>query len=356
MMDTPPIADTSRESEIRSHFRDQSEICETMGSPLTASVCRILAEALDRGTATGRRVLDWPGKPRSDAVSLRLVGALHRLVLGGRDRELAAAYPPRPFDGEALRQVVLGAIARHDEELCRALDTPPQTNEIARSAMLYPGLLAVARQTGLPLDIREIGSSAGLNLLFDRFGYDYGGKSAGWEASPVRLAPEIRGLPIPLDGTLEIRSRAGSDIAPVEVTDPAALLRLRSFVWADQTERLRRLDDAVAIAGREPYAMTRADAADFVRDELAARQPGAAFVLFHSIMWQYMPPATRRAIEGALDRAGASATTRAPLAWLRMEPADSAATAATLSMTLWPDCRTRQLARCDYHGRWIEWL
>ena len=353
MKDTAAVA---RESEIRVHFREQGRICEAMGSPLSASVCAILADMLDHGTATGRRALAWQGNPRGDALSLRLLGGLHRLVLGGKDDELVAAYPPNVIAEDGLRRALAGALARHDAGLCEALDAPPQTNEIARSAMLFPGFLAITRETGLPLDIREIGSSAGLNLLFDSFRYDYGGVPAGRAASPVHLRPETRGAAIPLAGDLLVRSRAGSDIAPVDISDPAARLRLRSFVWADQKERLRRLDDAIAIAEREPCAMTRADAAGFVRGELAARRPGAAFVLFHSIMWQYLPRETRRDIEATLDRAGRSAKADAPVAWLFMEPANATATAATLALTIWPDGRRRELALCDFHGRWIEWL
>lgn len=356
MTDTFSTSPGERDSEVRAHFHEQAKVSDAMGSPLTAAVCRIIADTLDTTTATGRRTLEWPGSPRPDVLSLRLAGGLHRLVLGGHDADLVAAYPPHPFDEERLRRAVLGALLRHDAALCEALDAPPQTNEIGRSAMLYPGLLTVARETGLPLDVREIGSSAGLNLLFDRFNYRYGDDAAGWDASPVKLAPETRGRRIPLDGTIEVRSREGSDIAPIRLSDPAARLRLRSFVWPDQTARLQRLDHAISLVDHEPYVLTQSDAADFVRAQFAARQPGAAFVLFHSIMWQYMPDATKRDIENALDTAGASATRDAPLAWLRMEPADNPETGATLSLTLWPDGRTRRLARCDYHGRWIEWL
>ena len=84
-----------------------------------------------------------------------------------------------PLDAAVLARMLPGAIARHDAALGRALDSAPQTNEIARSAMLLPGFLQVARETGLPLDICEIGSSGGLNLLFDRFSYDFDGTQMG---------------------------------------------------------------------------------------------------------------------------------------------------------------------------------
>ena len=344
------------EAAIRRHFLIQSDACESLGSPFTASVCRVLAKVLDKTTAIGRRVLSWPGNPRDDALSLRFCGGLHALVLSGADPALASAYPPHAMDAANLAGIIADAIARNDAGLGQAMDSPPQTNEIARSAMLLPGFLAIARETGLPLDICEIGSSAGLNLLFDRFAYDFGGNGWGDRNSPVRLAPEIRGGAPRLDGNIAIASRTGSDIRPIDIADPAERLRLRSYVWADQTLRLARLDAAIGLAEQNPYHLEQADAARFVEQKFASRKAGTAQVLFHSIMWQYLGDATRQAITATLFKAAEAATRDTPIAWLRMEPLDTRQPHAMLSLTLWPGGETRHLAKCDYHGRWIEWM
>lgn len=336
-------------------FGKQAEACDALGSPFTARLCRLLPGLLDAATETGRRVLAWPGDPRADALPLRLCGGLHRLVIAGRDPALAAAYPPNDVGDDALSAAVAAALRRHDAALSAALDSPPQTNEIARSGMLLPGFLAVARQTGLPLALAEIGSSGGLNLLFDRFSYRYGALSWGDPASPVRIEPEARPVPPPLDGEIAVASRHGCDIAPIDVATTEGRTRVRSYVWADQDARLRRLDGAIALARLHPFSLEKADAADFVARRIAARPPGAAFVLFHSIMWQYLPRGTKDAIIGLLDEAGARATRAAPLARLRMEPRDPRDGWATLSLTTWPGGETRRLAKCDFHGRWIEW-
>jgi hypothetical protein len=133
-------------------------------------------------------------------------------------------------------------------------------------------------------------------------------------------------------------------------------VRLQSYVWPDQTLRLQRLRGALELAAANPPHVERADAIDFVERQLAARRPDAAFVLFHSIMWQYLPAATRSRLEQILQQAGQSARADAPIAWLRMEPDDSGAPHAMLALTLWPGGQTRELAHCDYHGRWIEWI
>jgi hypothetical protein len=350
------LSESEKEATIRNHFVHQAAGCDGLGSPFTARLCRALSRCIDRSTATGRRVLDWPGHTRHDALSLRLCGGLHALVLSGQDGELSAVYPPAETDEETLVRTLPGAIARNDEWLQRSLDSAPQTNEIARSGMLLPGFLAIARETGLPLALHEIGSSAGLNLLFDRFHYHYGDAEWGDVNSPVRLAPKVRGTAPQLDGTIEVLFRQGSDIAPINVADEADRLRLRSYIWADQTQRLLRLDAAIELAADVPFSLEKADAALFVKQRLGKLRPGSVFVLFHSIMWQYMPETTKKAIEAALSEAGRAASSGAPVAWLRMEPADTRDPYATLSLTLWPVGETRRLARCDYHGRWIEWI
>jgi hypothetical protein len=320
-------------SAVLSNFAKQASACDDLGSPFTARLCRLLPGMLDPATVTGRRVLDWPGNPLADALALRLCGGLHALVLADADAELSAVYPPNDPDDEALAKALAGAIRRNDEFLAAFLDSPPQTNETARAGMLLPGFLLIARETGLPL----------------------AGRFWGPTGSPARLAPEVRGTPPPLVGDLQVSERAGSDIAPIDIFDPAQRLRLRSYVWADQTERLARIDAAIGIASAAPFLLEKADAEQFVRKRLQWRKPGEAFVLFHSIMWQYMPRASKEGVLAALEEAGGEATREAPIARLRMEPLGEAPY-ATLSLTMWPDGETRRLAHCNYHGRWIEWL
>ncbi|RUV74512.1 MAG: DUF2332 family protein [Mesorhizobium sp.] len=344
------------ERDIRDHFLAQARACDRLGSPFTANLCRALAKVLDANTRGGQAVLGWPGNARADGLALRLCGALHALVLTGASERLALIYPPNQTSESEIAAVLPEVIARSADQIIAGLAGAPQTNEIARSAMLLPGFLMVARETGLPLDLCEIGASAGLNLLFDSFHYRYGDAEWGDPASPVRLAPEVRGHAVPLGGAINVRHRAGCDIAPVDAADAAARLRLRSYVWADQTERLARLDAALSLAEKFQPLPVKADAADFVEKALAARQPGGAFVLYHSIMWQYLPRATKDAIAATLEQSGREATAVAPIARLRMEPRDPTKQWAVLSLTLWPGGKTRRLANCDYHGRWIEWI
>ncbi|MBE7184401.1 MAG: DUF2332 family protein [Methylobacterium mesophilicum] len=343
---------------IIGHFEAQARACERLGSPFTAGLCRALAGIIDETTETGRRVLHWDGDPDADALSLRLCGGLHALVLGRRDPVLGAAFPPRAANPFILRALLPATLRNHDRALSRVLDSPPQTNEVARSAMLLPGLLLLARQWSLPLALHEIGASAGLNLGLDRFFYRYGESRWGDPQSPVSLAPELRGAPVPLEGTLRIASRQGSDRAPVSLFVPEQVMRLRSFVWPDQTARLERLDAAVGLAQEARVRVRRADATEAVRRMLAERKEGEGSVLMHSVVWQYLPENTRQAIVDLMVDGGERASAAMPLAWLRMEPARAPAGIephAALTLTTWPGAQTRHLADCDFHGRWIAW-
>lgn len=344
------------EERVRRHFADQAAACDTLGSPFTAHLCRALSSGLDRTTQTGQRVLDWAGDPRADALSLRLCGGLHGLVISGADAALSAVYPPHPSTGDELALALPAALRRNDASLLACLDSAPQTNEISRSAILLSGFLEIARTVGMPLNLFELGSSAGLNLLFDRFHYNFGDQQWGDAASPVRLQPEMRGgLPV-LSGDLQIGSRTGCDIAPINLEDAAHRLRLKSYVWADQEARMARLGSAIELAASADFVVKKADAAAFVRSSLERRPTGRAVVVFHSIVWQYLPEAIKAGITEAMVDAGASASSDAPLAWLRMEPLDTRDAFATLTLTLWPGGETRHLARCDYHGRWLDWI
>jgi hypothetical protein len=340
---------------VQRHFTRQGEVCEAMGSPFTGRLLHLAAARLRPVTPFAEAVLDWPdARMIDDALALRFAGALHALVLSGRDADLAAAYPPADApDDDALWAAVLTALERHDAFLTGFLDHPPQTNETGRAAVLLLGFQQAARETEMPLWMLELGASAGLNQHWDAFRYDLGGESWGPDASPVVLRPEWRGAPPEL-APLDKAAAYACDRNPLDIGDPDAALRLRSYVWPDQAERLRRLDGAIGIALERGVRLARADAADWIAASLALRPGGKATVVYHSVFWQYMPVETQRAVRSAIEVAGDLSDDRAPLCWVRMEPYEEDRRKAALYYTRWPDPERRILAFCDYHGRWIE--
>ena len=228
-----------------------------------------------------------------------------------------------------------------------------QTNEVGRAALLAPGFALIARRGGRALRLLEVGSSAGLLLRWDRYGYVAGGQELGdprsrliFDDAWVEPAPD-------LSGPVVVAERRGCDIAPIDATTDDGRLTLLSFVWPDQLERFARLEAALSIAAEHPVTIDQADAGSWVEQALAQPASGLATVVFHSIVLQYLPPASRRRMRAALERAGAAATAEQPVAWLRMEPATPEA--ADLRLTTWPGGAEEVLATAGYHGRDVRW-
>jgi hypothetical protein len=338
---------------VRQTFLDQAGWCHRLGSPFTGLLCEVLGERLDDTTAIGRRVLGWVGDlgPAGDIVSLRLVGALHALVLKGAAPALALLYPPhRPPDADTLWAAVEPLLTEQVAVIQTFLDSAPQTNEVGRAGPLMVGLLTIAAETGLPLDLYEVGASAGLNLNLDRFSYDLDGVRLGDPASGVKIAPEWIGPPPP-QAEVRVRSARGVDLAPLDVTRQSDRERLMAYVWADQTERLARLQAALAIAQAHPPRLDKGDAAAWVEGELSVKpENGAVRVLFHTVAFQYFPPDTQARIRDQTARIGAQATAAGPFAWLRYELDPELNNAMNLRLTLWPGGEDRVLGIGHPHG------
>ncbi len=344
-------------ADVRAAFANQVAYCRANGAPITARVCEAFEIALDRSTDFGARVLGWRGDPLADALPLRCAGGLHALHLSGTAPEIAPLYAPVAIEIEQSSMLLAYAIAAHEPALLPWLASAPQTNEAGRSANFIAALLWLADR-GLPprFALNEIGSSAGVNLMLARYRYTLGGVSVGPENAPVVLAPEWRGSPQP-DRAIDLVSARGCDVAPVDLSDPAQADRLRAYIWPEHTERFARLDAAIDCARDDAPEIVAADAADFVDAILAAPQDaGTTRVLMHSIVWQYLPQASRKRITAAMTGAGARATADRPLAWISLE-ANRENFRHELRVRHWPDGGANRtwLGSSHAHGRWIDW-
>ncbi len=351
-------------------FRLQAHFCREFESPLYAELLARAADDIEAGGPFAGLLAGWQGRPMPDALPLRLLGAVHRLVLDGAAPELAAYYPSaggavrHPEAWLALRALVAARAA----DLRPALDRQVQTNEVRRSAALLGGFLTVAGRTGLQLRLLEIGSSAGLNLGWDRARYEFAACAMDtppapgatftpvWGAADAALVLRCgwHGARAVLAGGAHVVSRAGCDIAPVDLADADQARRLESFVWPDQLPRLQQLRAAIDVARRDPPRLTRRGAADWLAEQLAAPAAGVATVVFHSIMWWYLSDEERQRVAASLAAAGARATPDAPVAWLRLELQGTPK--GDLRLTQWPGGSEELLGHGDPHGRWVTWL
>ncbi len=336
-------------------FRKQSWHCGALGSPFMEKWCLLMADRLEPDCAVARLLFDWQADPshRASAVPLRFAGAFHALVLQGRDQGLIAAYPPNAYDPEAIWAAVRAAMDTHEDFILDWMQSPPQTNEVRRCNALIPAFHLIASETGLPLRTSEIGVSAGLNLNWDRLGMRIGDQVWGNAASQVQLTPEWRG-PLPPLADVQVVDRAGCDLNPIDPSDPEQRLRLMSYLWADQADRMSRTDAAIELALSNPARIVQQDALSFLADRLANPQPGVAHVIYHSIVWQYLPAEAQAEGARMIAEAGAKSTADSPLFWLTFE-GDNNGEGAGVVLRSWPDGRTRELARADFHGIWVAW-
>jgi hypothetical protein len=342
---------------VLAHFEEQARFCTAYGSPFTGQLIEHMARDLEGGGPIARLVGDWPSNPRVDVVALRLTGALHAAVLTGRDPALAALYPTTCADWrmDDIWPVARAFLEREREWVSAFIQSAPQTNETRRSIALLAGFLAFAKTWDGPIDMLEIGASAGLNLNWDRFAYRTQSWSWG-EASPVVIDTDWHGPPPAIEARPRIRNRAACDLNPLDIRDSAQRLQLKSYIWPDQPDRLARFDGAADLAIAQDARVDRADAAEWLAQKLSRRAADAATIVYHSVFLQYPPRAAREAIVSALEAAGAAATPSAPLAWVRLEPealTDGVENGLRFVVDLhtWPGGARRVLAHTDGHVR-----
>lgn len=336
-------------------FTAQAGSCIRMGSPFMGQLLSILAEHWPYDSALGHKFAQFQGDigPAGHSLPLRIAGGLHALVLNRSAPELAALYPPRTTTYSALQDAVLEALDRHEAFLLDWTNSPPQTNEVRRSAALIAGAHVALQHFDLPIHLSELGASGGLNLMWDHFALHIAETRFGPTDPAVTLTPDWEG-PLPPAAQPVIATRAGVDLNPLDPSRPADLLRLTAYLWPDQPERLRNTRAAAAIAQSTP---DQGDAIDWLTPRLSSAPAGRLHLIQHTVAWQYFPAPVQARGRALIETAGWRATADRPLAWLSMETDGdtSGAIGAALTLRLWPGDLTVQLGRVDFHGRWIKW-
>ncbi|MEX0673396.1 MAG: DUF2332 domain-containing protein [Gaiellaceae bacterium] len=310
-------------SAQRDAFLEQAAHCEGR-SPLYAELCRRFAG----DPRVGALADGW-----GDRVPLQILGGLHYLVLGG----------------EASWDDVDAALEEHGDFLRRFVaEQPVQTNEVQRSWVLLPLFLHAVGSADV--HVVELGASAGLNLLWDRYRYRFRAGEWGPEDAPLVLSGEER-RPLP-DGLLSarpsVRSRIGIDIAPVDVTSAEGARLLRAFVWAGQEERLARLDRAIEALREDPPELVRGDVAEALPGVLERLPPDGVALVFQTALFHMLSEVARTRVREALDTAGrelafvsAGQPRDLPRAWgMRIER---------------PGGRRKFVGHADYHGAWLDY-
>ena len=325
-------------------FRRQAEHFALLGSPIYGLLAGLLAD----DPAPARPIV---GDDVSWDLGLRLFGAVHHHVLLG--------IAPDALSGEWSD--FTAALAAHPASLRRFVEEQGvQTNETQRCVALVPAFLTLALESGLPLDLIELGPSAGLNLVFDRYGYRYAEGDFGDPGARLTFEANERGR-VPLSllrAPLQICERRGIDLAPVDVGTGDGSVLLHSFLWPGLTERAVRLDAAIATFLESPSRpeLLLGDYVDVLPRLLAERSPDTLTVVFQTASTGYLDQERYDLLLASLDQAGADGR---PLAWVssrrREEKEFEDENFWELELRFWP-APARLVALVDYHGNWIDWL
>jgi hypothetical protein len=312
-----------------------------------------------RSTAENYRVFGREARGRSpvyealaasvadDDLILEFLGTLPRPK---RQPNLLFAAARYLLDGPPSHGALRTLVREHGTDLSRVmLARRTQTNEPARCASLLPALAQVPG----PLALIEVGASAGLALLFDRYSYDYAGYAiTGSDPDAPTLRCAVRG-PVPLPARLPtIVWRAGLDLNPLDVNRDDDVRWLSCLVWPGEADRQDRLAAAIACARRDPPPVYRGDLLTDL-PALAAQAPAeATLVIFHSAVLAYVAPADRERFARTVRELAA--------VWLSNEapgvvPGLPFTDFREGTFVLGQDGHT-PLAFTDGHGTWLHWL
>lgn len=338
-------------------------------APVNAALCRAVARRPDISKLLGHA-------PETQQAPVLLLAALHHCVLDDPTSELAAWYPtvtsaPRPIDDPGLDDALAEFVEHHRATIVEVVATRhTQTNEVGRCALLLPAFSMMSTEMGA-LGHVDVGTSAGLTTLLDRYAYRYddGPLVAGPLAARPKLLIECstRGS-WPIDpATLTvpvIAASTGLDAKPIDLADDTSARWLEACCWPDQLDRVGRLRSAIAIARRHPPDLLAGDAVDAVREAIERLDDRVHPVVTTTWMLSYLSPSQRLAFMAELDDVGSTHD----LSWVFAEspneteeiphPAEVAGQDITsLVLVTWRGGlrSVRPLGICHPHGYWVHW-
>lgn len=322
-----------------------------------------LYERLARGITSDRKLLEIASEAPSDQPSPNLLfGAVHSLLLSGSRHRLTAFYPTccddptdpaerDPFP--AFRAFVFA----NESEIRRIVGSRRvQTNEVGRSAVLFPAFKhLVQTRAQAPLALVEIGTSAGLNLYWDRFRYEYAGYGTyGDRDSPVRIDSNVRGDADPpfWDAEPDIARRIGIDVNALDVTDPRDARWLRALVIPDHRRRFERLESAIGMVRQDPPRLVEGNALEILSDVLAAIPIDYDVCVFSTLVLYQFTEDEVSALRELLRNEAARRT----IHWLSNDPSEAQTPPVYRYVSFGSDIQEHQLSEYKAHGEWIRWL
>lgn len=353
---------------MSSAFRDPRRWLEIVPATLIASP---LYSALWEGMKDDAELLALLDLiPKDQPLPITFFTAVNFLVLGALDDPFARFYPSlHPEETQPVSEaypLFRACVLAHRETLTALLPVARlQTNEVTRCANLLPAFVLAYRRGGYqPLHMLEIGSSAGLNLLWDRYGYHYSiGPTdtdlvLGNPLAPVQVRCELattRAFPFGPDTVLpRVASCQGIEIYPRDIHDEDDMRWVRAAIWPEEVERHHTLDAALAFARQTPVLVHQGDACKLLPDLLAAIPTTQTALIWHSFAVNQGPPE----VKARLHQQMADASWSMPMYRIGLEVVPE----ARLPQLEFTEYRGGQvvtqevLAHCALHGEHMTWI
>lgn len=350
----PPSAEAKVDLvlDVAQKLEAQEKVCAAKGSLFTS---QLLHAALS-DYRQGRRVRDMlDGYPWYTRPGLNLAAALHFLALQG-EPTLSKHYPSVGGDGDA--NAAWGAarsiLAKNPGRIESLFQGTVQTNDPARSMPILGAFLEIAAHYDMPIRMFEVGASAGLNLQFDRYRYEEADWSWGDIGSPLVLSNcTRRGRPKYLHANLKVVERRGCDLSPINLSSPTGRLRLLSFVWADQKDRMTRARCAINVAANLPVRIDAEDFSTWLPREVEPRRESVTVIL-HTVFEEHLSASARSTLRHEISAIAKRATASAPLAHVRMEQGRGVYTTDFVTLGDGSKLKTAVCAS-DGHAQGIVW-
>ena len=323
-----------------------------------------LYERLSLGVSNDPEVLAIAANRREGQPAPNLFfAAVHAVLAKEKSHRVAQFYPDLSEDPDrgdpypAFRGFCLERRERIEEIISvRAV----QTNVIRRSALLLPAFAraigrSARRTVSLPVSLIEIGASAGLNLYWDRYGYDYGGRARwGDSTSPVQLTTAVQGEVVPPvpDAIVNIERRVGLDLEPVFLDSEESVSWLRALIWPERRDEAELLRRAMELVRADPPQLLSGDALDLLPEVLDAVPPESTPCIFHSHTLNQFPTEARERFAGLVREFGEGRDLHLISLESRRGQDNSELDLTTYrgGVETW-----EHLATCDSHGYRIRW-
>ncbi len=331
------------------------------GSPLYELLSlRIAGDERIQKLAAGRRA----GQPPANLI----FGAVHYLLLSGIQHELRGYYPTV---GGALTpddrayDMFVAFCDKYEKDLVKIIaERVTNTNEVGRSALLAPAFEIVSKEAGAPLGLIEIGPSAGLNLNFDRYGYQYADEAGrvrlerGLNASFV-LKCTLKGPGVPVLDRFPppVGSRIGLELSPIDVTQESERRWLKALIWPERADRIARLEGALRVSLVTPPSIIGGDAVLNLAAAVGSIPRGEARVIYHTIMAYQLSGKQMQTIEETLRRASKDRPVWRVTIEGEISGPNPKETFTPLKVHRYMNGEhsARAYGVCDPHGLWFEW-